>query len=97
MPFRLILSRRAIAELGEVAEAPEGFHADGVALAREILRELKTLEEAPWSGIVLARQGDRDYRELTHGAYRIIWEVSDRDQTISVISVWPTSRGEFKF
>ena len=93
MAFEIILSDRAFSDLEEIADETES----GERLAREVLRKIRCLETEPRVGEVLKRQGDPDYRTLLHSPYKILYEVSDRDRTVTICRFWHVSRGAPQF
>lgn len=96
MPFAIILSEKALADLDGVATAGDDDR-EGELKARGILRQFARLEHAPRAGSTLEGQGDRDLRQLEHVDYVIVFEVSDRDRTVTVHRVWPLACGQPQF
>ncbi len=94
MAFKILYEQRALADLRDVtayvaAEDPQAAERLGTA----ILDQIDLLEEHPRLGRVLPRQADPDFRELIHRPYRILYEVSERDNLVTIHRIWHSARG----
>src|SRR5436309_633936 len=60
---------------------------------RELGLKAYSLGEHPQMGRVVPELSDASVREIIHGAYRIIYKITDDPERISILRFWHGARG----
>jgi toxin ParE1/3/4 len=95
MDYQIVLSPRAIQDLGEIVryislDNPVAAERFGHALIDAAL----ALKAFPERGRFVPEFGDRIPRELIYRSYRIVYRINTEKKTIAVARFWPAARGK---
>jgi toxin ParE1/3/4 len=64
------------------------------SIGNELIDHALTLAELPERGRIVPEISDVNLREITHGSYRIIYEIFPRQDAVYVLRFWHGARGE---
>ena len=93
MDFKVIISRRAIRDLGQIVryisfDDPKAAEKFGYALIDEAL----SLSTFPERGRFVPEFDDGITREIIYGSYRIVYRVDHERKSVSVSRFWHGAR-----
>jgi len=94
MAFRVVFTEVAVEDLEGVSDY---IFQDDPEAARRVCRGLYdlalSLGDNPFMGRMTPEYGDPTIRDIVRGKYRIVYVVSDANDTIQIIRFWHGARG----
>lgn len=95
MGFKVILTPQSVGDLEELVTYIAKDNAQRArTFGNELIDRALSVAAFPELGRVVPEIGDPAVREITHGAYRIIYEIFSDRETIYVLRFWHGARGE---
>ena len=94
MARKVIWSDEAIADLATIVgyiAADNRMAAEKLGL--EIFDRTRLLSDFPHAGRIVPEERDPAVREIIVEPYRVIYEISAKNQTVDVLRVWHAARG----
>lgn len=94
MACQVVWSRTAVEDLREIVQyIALDDPAAAANLADHILSRIEAASQMPFSHRAVPERADQSIREAILKPYRIVYQVDDRRDAISILRVWHAARG----
>jgi toxin ParE1/3/4 len=94
MGYKVLISPRARADLRVIVRFIARDNRDAaIRLGQLLIEKALSLEELPLRGRVVAELNEPVIRELIFKSYRIIYQISEENQFVSILRYWHAARG----
>lgn len=98
MDYQIIWTEPAIDSLGEIVRIiAQDNRTAAQQLGLELVERMEIAKQFPWSGPLYRRIDGREIRCLTHGNYRLYYEIRGQPDRVEVVAVRHSARAQPDF